>query len=187
MTHKGTQELRTKRLVLRRFREEDAQAMFDTWANDERVTKFLTWRPHGKVEVTKALLADWCAQYQREDYYHWVITLEGRAIGAIAVVRLDVKSEQADLGYSMGFDFWGKGIMSEAAGAVIDFLFSEVGMHRVVISHAVKNPASGGVARKCGLQKEGVRREAYRTLEGEWLDLCDWAILDWEWAERNKG
>ena len=68
MTHKGTQELRTKRLVLRRFREEDAQAMFDTWANDARVTKFLTWRPHGAVEVTKALLADWCAQYGWEDY-----------------------------------------------------------------------------------------------------------------------
>lgn len=53
LTHKGTQVIKTKRLTLRKFTLNDAQAMFDTWANDERVTRFLTWEPHGSIETTK--------------------------------------------------------------------------------------------------------------------------------------
>ncbi len=56
LTHKGTQVLRTERLTLRPFRLSDAEAMFRTWANDERVTRFLTWQPHGTPEVTRTLL-----------------------------------------------------------------------------------------------------------------------------------
>ena len=46
ITHKGTQTIHTERLILRKFTVEDAQAMFENWANDERVTRFLTWCPH---------------------------------------------------------------------------------------------------------------------------------------------
>ena len=57
-----------------------------------------------------------------------------------------------------------KGLMPEAAKAVIDFLFSEVGVNRVGISHAVKNPASGRVAQKCGHTFEGTKRTVAATL-----------------------
>ena len=95
MTHKGTQELRTKRLVLRRFREEDAQAMFDTWANDARVTKFLTWPTHDSIAVSSMVLEDWISQYQRSDYYQWMIVPKelGEPIGSISVVRLNDRVE----------------------------------------------------------------------------------------------
>ncbi|HIV12368.1 MAG TPA: N-acetyltransferase, partial [Candidatus Pullilachnospira stercoravium] len=63
LTQKGTKTLYTKRLVLRRFTMEDVQPMFDTWANDLRVTRFLTWEPHGTPEVTGRLMAQWCADY----------------------------------------------------------------------------------------------------------------------------
>ena len=43
LTHKGTQQLETRRLILRRVRREDAQAMYDNWASEEQVTKYLTW------------------------------------------------------------------------------------------------------------------------------------------------
>ena len=53
MNHKGTIELQTERLILRRFRQDDAQDVFDNWANDKDVTKHLSWTPHGNVEATK--------------------------------------------------------------------------------------------------------------------------------------
>ena len=52
ITHKGTQTIHTERLILRKFTVDDAQAMFENWASDERVTRYLTWCPHESPEAT---------------------------------------------------------------------------------------------------------------------------------------
>ena len=57
MIHKGTNVLETERILLRRFKIEDAQNMFDNWASNPNVTKFLTWGPHENVEITKLITA----------------------------------------------------------------------------------------------------------------------------------
>lgn len=185
LTHKGTQEIRTQRLTLRRFRPEDAQKMFDTWANDERVTKFLTWAPHGTLDVTEYIVGLWVKDYEKSDNYNWVIELEGKIIGSISVTDIDENSERVELGYCIGFDLWGKGIMTEAAGAVIDFLFREINVHRITITHATKNPASGKVAQHCGLTLEGVRREYFKSTFGEFLDIAVYSILRKEWENKR--
>ena len=74
-----------------------------------------------------------------------------------------------------------KGFMPEAAKAVIDYLFAEIGVNRVGISHAVKNPASGRVAQKCGLTFEGTKREYFKASTGEFLDISDYGIIRSEW------
>lgn len=185
LTHIGTQTIKTERLILRRFTHEDARAMFDTWANDERVTKFLTWEPHGTLEVTQNIVDSWIKEYEKDDYYHWAIELEGKIIGSISVVRYDENSEFAEIGYCSGFDFWGNGYMTEAAGAVIDFLFKEVNVNRVTIEHATKNPGSGKVAQKCGLTLEGVKREYFKSSWGEFLDIAVYSILKREWTSKK--
>lgn len=67
--------------------------------------------------------------------------------------------------------------MSEAVKAVIDFLFSEVGLNRITICHAVKNPASGKVAQKCGLSLEGINKEEFHSRFGEFLDMAHYGIV----------
>ena len=52
LTHKGTKELTTKRLKLRRFTVDDAQDMFNNWASDAEVTKFVSWPPHSTPDLT---------------------------------------------------------------------------------------------------------------------------------------
>ncbi|MBQ1826989.1 MAG: GNAT family N-acetyltransferase, partial [Erysipelotrichaceae bacterium] len=64
MNKAGTQRIETERLVLRRFRIEDAQNMYDNWASDPEVTRFLTWPVHQNVEGTRSLLESWIAQYE---------------------------------------------------------------------------------------------------------------------------
>ena len=86
LTQKGTQTIRTERLLLRRFTVGDAPAMFENWANDERVTRFLTWEPHQSPEITKQLLEGWCAAYENPSTYNWLIEFRGKAIGSISVV-----------------------------------------------------------------------------------------------------
>ena len=177
LTHVGTKEIRTERLLLRKFRKDDAKAMFDTWANDEKVTEFLTWTPHGSIEVTEHIIDLWLKDYEKTDNYNWVIELEGKIVGSISVTTIDENSERVEIGYCLTVGFWNKGIMSEAAKAVIDFLFKEVNVNRITITHAVKNPASGKVAQKCGLISEGIRREFFKSNRGEFLDIAVYSIL----------
>ena len=58
LTHVGSQRLETERLILRRFRVEDAQEMFSGWANDLEISRYVTWPPHGELTVTRQLLAE---------------------------------------------------------------------------------------------------------------------------------
>ncbi len=185
MTHKGTHTIKTERLTLRRFALSDAGAIYQGWANDPRVTRFLSWQPHESVETTKTILKGWCALYENPAYYHWVIELDGQIVGAVNVVRQNDRNECAELGYCIGYDWWGHGITAEAVGAVIDYLFTAVGMHRVEIHHAVDNPASGRVAEKCGLVSEGILRSAARIGTGEFKDIRVWGILRAEWEARH--
>ena len=68
MNHFGTVRLETKRLVLRRFREEDALPAFQNWESDEKVTEFLRWRPCKTIEETKDILDHWIDSYRRPDF-----------------------------------------------------------------------------------------------------------------------
>ena len=186
ITHKGTQTIQTARLKLRKFIVDDTKAMFENWANDERVTRYLTWHPHQSPEETRQLLALWCAAYEKSEYYNWVIEHEGAPIGNISVVRLSEKCEYAELGYCMGYAYWNKGLMTEAVRAVIDFLFAQVSVNRVGIWHAVKNPASGRVAQKCGLTYEGTKREYFKSTNGEFLDISYCGILRKDYEAINQ-
>ncbi|MBQ9743217.1 MAG: GNAT family N-acetyltransferase [Ruminococcus sp.] len=183
LTHKGTQTLSTERLVLRRFTTKDAQNMYDNWASDSRVTRYLTWLPHKSPAETEEILKMWCNDYPNPDYYQWAIEYNGTPIGSIAVVRISERDDLAELGYCMGYDYWGQGLMSEAVKAVIDFLFGKVSANRVCICHAVKNPASGKVAKKCGLSYEGTLRQEFRSHTGEFLDIAVHGITRDQWAK----
>ena len=79
LTHKGTQTIRTERLILRRFRMEDAQAMFDNWASDDQVTKYLTWLAEYKEAPTYT-----------GDYQFWQYTSNGWVDGITGRVDLNI-------------------------------------------------------------------------------------------------
>ena len=174
MTHIGTQYIETERLILRRFELSDAPAMFANWASDDAVTKFLTWPTHTDVSVTERILREWIPQYKEDSCYRWAITLKENGpqpIGSIDAVRWREDGAAPEIGYCMGKRWWHQGIMSEALGAVIDFLFDQVGVERVVARHDVNNPHSGGVMRKCGKKFDEIREKDNRNNQGE----CDCA------------
>ncbi|MBR4457776.1 MAG: GNAT family N-acetyltransferase [Clostridia bacterium] len=176
----GTRTLETPRLILRRFTAEDAQPMFDRWASDPLVTEHLTWPPHGSVDVTRMLLADWVARYEQPDYYNWAIGLKGLdgPIGGISVVQLIESPARGvrcgEIGYCMGRAWWGQGLMPEAFRAVIAYLFDTAGFMRLRASHAAANPKSGRVMQKVGMTRCGVERRAGADNTG----IVDMVIYD---------
>ena len=161
LMHKGTQIINTDRLLLRRFEFDDAYDMFKNWANDSVVTKFLTWKPHNNVDVTKEILEQWINEYEYNNIYDWAIELKeiGEVIGGISLVKLDENYYSCEIGYCMSKRYWGKGIMSESLIAVIDYLFSEVGFNRIAAKHDTNNIASGKVMVKSGMKYEGTLRQ----------------------------
>lgn len=123
MENKGTKTLETGRLILRQFKPEDAESMFNNWAADVAVTKFLTWPAHKNVDGTKALLTDWIGRYTDLSWYNWIIELKENheAVGNISAVKVNEKTEAADIGYCMGKAWWGNEIMPEALRRIIIF------------------------------------------------------------------
>lgn len=179
MKHLGTVTLETERLILRPFVLEDAEAMHRNWAGDPEVTKFLTWPTHASAEVSRKVLADWCPRYENPEFYQWGIAWKDAPedpFGSISVVAVINEAEAVEIGYCIGRENWGKGVMTEALSALICFFFDRVGALRVQACHDPNNPGSGRVMEKCGMKYEGTLRQAGRNNQG----ICDmryWGIL----------
>ncbi len=178
MNHIGTQYIETDRLILRRFELSDAPAMFANWASDDEVTKYLTWPSYTDVSAVEQKLEQWVSRYTDADRYHWAIVLKGNGpepIGSIGACHWHEDGEVPEIGYCMGKRWWHQGIMSEALSAVIDFLFHQVGIRRILALHDVNNPHSGDVMRKCGMKFEGIREKAGQNNQGV-VDMACYAI-----------
>lgn len=179
MKNCGTQRIETDRLILRRYKIEDADAMYKNWASDSEVTKFLTWQPHSSVEVSRGIIENWLKEYSDEKYYQWAIVLKDNGnepIGDISVVHMNEDISMVHIGYCLGRAWWRRGIMSEALKAVTDFMFDTVEVDRVESRHDPKNPNSGKVMQKCGMKYEGTLRSADRNNQGI-CDACYYALL----------
>lgn len=175
MKNLGTKTIETERLILRRFKMEDAEAMYKNWASDAEVTKFLTWPLHSSNEVTKKVLQDWINNYEKDDFYQWAIILKENGeepIGTISVVDKDEEVNMVHIGYCIGTKWWNRGVTSEALMAIIKFFIKEVGVNRVESRHDPNNPNSGKVMMKCGMKYEGTMRQADINNQG----ICDYSM-----------
>ena len=182
MNHLGTKEIETDRLLLRKFKLSDAEEMYKNWANDDNVTRYITWPTHKDIEETRRVVEGYVNDSARDNYYHWCIVLKetNEAVGSIGAFRLYDDLKLFEIGYCIGKKFWNKGITTEAMKALIKFFFEEAGVNRIEARHDVKNPASGRVMIKSGLKFEGILRQAGKTNNGI-NDMAVYAILKEEW------
>jgi ribosomal-protein-alanine N-acetyltransferase len=184
--HQGTVILNTRRLRLRPYLPGDAEAMFAAWANDPLVTEYLTWEPHGSIEVTEGIVRQWIESYCSDTVYHWGITRAGELIGDIAVVTWNEKHESCEIGYCLTRSFWGQGIMTEALTSVMLYLFETIDFHRITLRHDSRNPASGRVMAKAGLVYEGCMREAMKRRDDSFADVCIYGAINGLWQAQIK-
>ncbi len=136
----GTQMLETKRLILRRFVESDAEAMFQNWASSAENLIYVTWDPHPDVEVTRNSIRNWVASYTNSNYYKWAICLKENpehVIGDISIVEMNETDSSCEIGYVLGKNYWGRGMMTEALKAVLDFCFTQAGFQKARVDMLV--------------------------------------------------
>ena len=168
MDHQGTVRIETDRLILRRFKMEDAEIMYRNWASDDEVTKYLTWPTHADVNVTRSVIEGWIQSYANPDFYNWAIVLKtiGEPIGSLSVVKYDEKTASAVIGWCMGKRWWGQRIMPEAARAILEYLFETVEFNRIAAKHDKNNSKSGRVMQKIGMIREGTLRASGKNNQG---------------------
>lgn len=147
----------TPRLTLRRPVLEDAAVIFERYARDPEVTRYLTWRPHQTIEQTQEFLRRCCEFWGRGVAFPWVIVRKG-GTGPIGMIDLRPQGERAEIGYVLARPFWGQGYMSEAAQAVIEWALNQPEIYRVWAVCDVDNTASAKVLEKAGMRREGILR-----------------------------
>jgi RimJ/RimL family protein N-acetyltransferase len=150
--------LATARLVLRAPRRSDSKAIA-ALANDRRIAANTARIPHPyAIEDAEQFIA---SINKREGEACFAVTLDGAPIGVCGV---DLREDGPELGYWLGVAFWGRGLATEAARALIDHAFGDL-EHETLISGArVNNPASRRVLEKCGFQWTGVRLSRIRAI-----------------------
>ncbi len=152
------EQIESERLILRKPRVDDAPAIFAGWVQDPEVARHLTWRPHENVETTKAMLERVAVAWEQGLRFPFVIAVKNTHQLA-GMIEIRMESHKAELGYVLAKEFWGKGYMTEAVRALIDWAFQQPSMYRVYATTSVENFGSQRVMEKAGMQREGLLRK----------------------------
>jgi ribosomal-protein-alanine N-acetyltransferase len=161
--------LHTPRLILRKFKKEDAADVLE-YASDAETMRFLVWNGLSTVEDAVAAIVN--VYWARAGIF--AITLEGKCIGCIDL-RLCPEHERAGFGYVLNRAYWNRGYMTEALNAVLALCFEKLELNRVESMHYVGNEGSGAVMQKCGMKKEGVSPQQ-KKIKGVFQDVVHYGI-----------
>ena len=166
----------TARLLFRAPGPADAQAIFERYAADPEVTRYMSWPCHTSVEDTKAFVAFSMAEWRRWPAGPLLAfsRATGQLLGSAGLVM-----ESADCsatGYVFARDAWGQGYATEALGAMVD-LAAELRVVRLYAMCHTDHRASWRVMEKCGFSREGIlpRHLVFPNLSAEPHDVFSYA------------
>jgi [ribosomal protein S5]-alanine N-acetyltransferase len=149
----------TARLVGRIPRAEDAPAVFNAYAADAAVTRYLSWRTYDRVEPLATYLRECTANWERgAGHLAWLLCLKGTdtPIGSIGVTLEG--GGRAVFGYVLGRKFWGHGFAAEALTHLVTWALDHPAIFRAWAYCDLDNAASARVMEKAGMVREGILR-----------------------------
>ena len=187
LTHIGTDTIETERLILRKFKISDDEAMLKYWIADEKIQSLYSEPVYTTKAEVDELLEKYINSYQKNDYYRWAIIEKksGECIGQIAYFLVDSKNNFAEIEYCIGSDFQCKGYATEATKAVIQYGFDQINLHKVQICTKTINKPSKRVIEKCGFTYEGTLRD-YFYMDGEYVGRLYFSMLKSEFESKQN-
>ena len=146
--------LETNRLILRPFCQSDAKRV-QRLAGDHRIADVTLNIPHPYLDgMAEAWIATHASAWNDRSALIYAMAQKSAPdsiIGAISLMELTTR--EGELGYWAGVPYWNNGFCSEAAKAIIHFGFHTLSLQRIHCCHLIRNPASGRVMQKAGMQK----------------------------------
>lgn len=160
---------------------DDAERLFSLMS-DVSLTKFLSWEPHSNVETTKEVIKSLIDAQRNDRGYHWCACLDKQIIGLVSLIDVRRKLRtwtinRAELSYWIGTKYQRKGYATEASGAVIDFGFEFLGLHKIIVAHAAENTESEKICTKLDFVRYAYEHDAFNK-ENTWHNLL--------WYEKIK-
>ena len=177
-------ELQGDLIRLRPIQPDDAEVAFPL-AHDDRVNRMLIWDGPTSLKVLAEAYEKYSIQWQQSDTYHFAIELlESLAFVGDITVRSETR-KSADIGYWLGFPYWGKGYMTEAIKLIAYFAFTCLAADEVQAGVFGGNLASRRVLEKNGFRFEGVLEQQHLKL-GQPVDAWQMVVGREEW-EKDQG
>src|SRR6266498_3640156 len=155
---KMPERIDTERLILRVPRIDDALVIFAGWAQDKAVTRYLTWRPHQRIEQTQEFVQSCLSAWEYETRFPYMITLKEND-KVIGMIDPRIEGPKVGIGYVAARAHWGNGYITEATRAIVEWAFQQPSIYRVYATTDVENVASQRVLEKVGMQCEGILRK----------------------------
>ncbi len=174
------EQLETNRLILREWNINDAADLYE-YASNKKIGPMAGWKPHDNIEETQKILQMFIEQNET-----WAICLNetGKVIGSIGLHRSSNEYERS-LGYVLSEDFWGKGLVYEAAKCVMEYAFCNLKMDSISVVHFPFNIQSKRVIDKLGFHYIETKEKATKIFDGtEYDDVC-YAITKDEFYNLN--
>jgi ribosomal-protein-alanine N-acetyltransferase len=181
-------EIRTKRLLLRQPSMKDAEWYLEHFSRPEVVWGGGDPAPRNIGAAREELRKYMVDLYRKRLGFRWIITLkgEGRPIGSLGFYKWAPSAGyQAEMGYDLVKEHWGKGIMTEAMKAVIDFGFEKMELHRIEVFIMPRNKRSIKLVKNLGFKREGLLRERYFDEFGHYTDDVLFSMLRTDWKEKR--
>lgn len=147
----GTTELRTPRLVLRRYRQSDARDLFEKIGTDSSMYEYSGWNPYATREMAEKYVEESISNYTDMHFYGWLIECDGQFVGTIGAYDYNEGKNQIEIGMSIERSNWNRGFASEALKAVIKYLTVEEKIGTVVAWCAKENIGSHKALVKAGM------------------------------------
>ena len=177
-------QLTTNRLLLREFEESDWTAVL-AYQSDPLYLRYYAWMDRTKEDV-KAFVKMFLEQQKERPRTKFQLAVipkdNNQLIGNCGIRINNPEMREANIGYELDSRFWGLGYATEAAQAILQFGFEELGLHRIYASTVGVNKGSARV-----LEKLGMRREAHELekefIKGHWRDSLTYAMLEQEWRK----
>jgi [ribosomal protein S5]-alanine N-acetyltransferase len=166
-------KIETERLILRKITLDDAEDMY-AYASNEEVTRYVTWDTHTSISDTIEFINTFLPQYDAA----WGIEVKenGEFIGTVHFVWWQPEHNSAEIGYVLAKEYWGKGLITEAASAITSFGFDHMNLVRIQARCFLENKDSERVMKKLGMSFEGTSRKVM-YVNGEHKDLKVYSLL----------
>ncbi|HEY4602451.1 MAG TPA: GNAT family N-acetyltransferase [Cerasibacillus sp.] len=175
---KAEKTIVTERLRLRLFNESDAKDV-SLLCNNYNIYKSTLSLPYPyPIECALSWIANHEQNFEMGRMYEFAITdkRSGQLYGAIAISNHS-HYQNGELAYWIGEEYWGNGYATEAAKAMLEFVFEEQDYHRVYARHFISNPGSGRIMEKCGMTCEGTLKD-HIVKDGSFEDIVYYGIIN---------
>jgi RimJ/RimL family protein N-acetyltransferase len=174
-------ELKTRRLVLRPLRADDAPGMYAIYS-DRQTMRYWSAQVIGSLEAAARMVGEDLRLQSDGAAAFWSVVLPqtGRVIGKFSLFAINRENRRAEVGYALNRQFWGKGYGTELLGAMIETAFDTYRLHRLEADIDPDNAASLALLKKFGFREEGRFRERW-LLGDEWRDSIMMALLAPAW------